>query len=379
MKKGIRKIYIIEIIILIITVLLFFIKSVNNKNLLSIISLGIILFVLSIIYKKKKDTNLFRKQAFTMVCSIVLFYFIIIFLLGLILGYNKTLFSLNINTIIHGLLPAFLITVIIERIRFIIIKNNADNKISIYILTLLLIVLSIVISTNNITLNNWYLVFLFICVTLLPTIAKELLSTYMTFNYGFLPTIAYKLIMNLYIYIIPIFTNLGNYLISAIGIIIPFTIYVFLSKYIQSDEEIRRKKKKIKGINLNFITIPTLILLVVIISLVSGIFKYKMIAIASNSMIPTYYRGDALIIENYDNRYLQEGEIIVFKKGNVLIAHRIVKTKESSDKLYFYTKGDANKSVDDQIVSQDEVEGVVKRVVKYIGYPTVWINELFRR
>ena len=65
------------------------------------------------------------------------------------------------------------------------------------------------------------------------------------------------------------------------------------------------------------------------------------------------------------------------KKGNILVAHRVIKTKDTSDKLYFYTKGDANDTPDEAIISQDEVQGIVKRVIKYIGYPTVWINELF--
>ena len=104
-----------------------------------------------------------------------------------------------------------------------------------------------------------------------------------------------------------------------------------------------------------------------------------MIAIASNSMVPIYERGDAIIFEKIDKHYLENDDIIVFKKNDILVAHRIVKTKEVSSKLYFYTKGDANNSVDVEMVSEDEVLGIVRRVVKYIGYPTVWINELFRR
>ena len=133
------------------------------------------------------------------------------------------------------------------------------------------------------------------------------------------------------------------------------------------------------GINISFITIPAMICLGIIIILASGISKYRMIAIASNSMVPIYAKGDTLIFEKIDKKLLQDDDIIVFKKDNILVAHRIIKTKEVSSKLYFYTKGDANNSADAEMVNEDDVLGIVRRVVKYIGFPTVWLNELFRR
>ena len=173
-------------------------------------------------------------------------------------------------------------------------------------------------------------------------------------------------------------TNLGDYLQSIIGIIVPFTIYVVLVKYLKPKEE-NRIRNKLTEINSSFITIPVTIMMSILIVLASGISRFQMIAIATNSMIPIYEKGDAIIFEKIDKEYLQDDDIIVFKKDNKLVAHRIIKTKEDSSKLYFYTKGDANNTVDAELVSEDEVLGVVRRVVKYIGYPTVLINELFRR
>ncbi len=379
MKQDIKSIYKFESIILLLSILLLFIQNNIIKYIISIIGLGIVLIIAGLVYKKKKDTNFFRGSATRIMLAVIIFYFIIIFLLGLILGFGKTLFTLNPYRWLEGLIPTLLITIISERLRYIIIKNNLTEKKAIYILTVLMIIFNILLISNIFTLKNNYDIFVFICVTVLPIIAQELLSTYLVCNYGFRPLIVYKLIMNLYIYILPIMTNLGDYLQSAVGIVMPFTIYVVLVKYLKPKEEANKWKDKLTGINISFITIPAIILLTIIIILVSGIFKYQMIAIASNSMVPVYERGDAIIFEKIDNKYLSDDDIIVFKKDNILVAHRIVKTKEVSSKLYFYTKGDANNAVDVEMVSEDEVLGIVRRVVKYIGYPTVWINELFRR
>ena len=379
MKQEIKSIYKFESIILLLCILLFFIKSIIFKYVLSIIGLGIVLFIANLAYKKKRDTNFFRGSATRIMLAIVIFYYIIMFLLGLILGFSKTMFSLNPYKWVQGLIPTLIITIISERLRYLIIKNNPTEKKAIYLLTAVMMLFNILVITNIFTLTNYYVLFVFICVTALPIIAQELLSTYLVCNYGFKPVIVYKLIMNLYIYILPIMTNLGDYLQGAIGIIMPFTIYVVLVKYLKPKEENKRRKEKFLGINISFITIPAMICLIIIIVLVSGITKYQMIAIASNSMVPVYARGDAIIFERIDNKLLQDDDVIVFKKDNILVAHRIVNTKEVSSKLYFYTKGDANNTVDAELVSEEDVLGKVRRVVKYIGFPTVWLNELFRR
>ena len=379
MKKNIKSIYKFEAIILLLDVLLFFIQNNNYKNLITIIGFGILLFVSTLVYKKKRDTNFFRNSALTIVFGVLIFYFVVIFALGLLLGFSKTLFSLKPYNLIHGIIPIFLITVFTEKLKFILIKNNTTEKKAIYAITILMTMFNIFLITNFFTLDNTYKVFVILCTTIIPTIAQEMLSTYMICNYGYLPTIGYKLIINLYIYILPIFTNLGDYLYSIVNVIIPFTIYMVLKMVIKTNEDIRKERKRIIGINLSFITIPTIIFLIIVITLVSGIFRFQMIAIASNSMVPIYERGDAIIFEKVDTQYIESGDIIVFKKNNVLVAHRVIKIKEDSYKKYFYTKGDANKSADSEFVKEEEVIGVVRRVTKYIGYPTVLLNELLGR
>lgn len=93
MKKTIYK---IEILMLLITILLILIKNNLYKNIFAIIALTIILLVVLLLYGRKKDTNIYKWSATRIVIVVLLCYFIIVSLLGLILGFNRTLFSLNI-------------------------------------------------------------------------------------------------------------------------------------------------------------------------------------------------------------------------------------------------------------------------------------------
>ena len=104
-----------------------------------------------------------------------------------------------------------------------------------------------------------------------------------------------------------------------------------------------------------------------------------MIAIGSNSMKEAYERGDAVIYRKIEDVHdLRVGDIIAFEKSNVVITHRIKDIINKNGVLTFKTKGDNNNSVDYFDVDSPDILGKIEYRVKYIGYPTIWINEYFR-
>ena len=64
--------------------------------------------------------------------------------------------------------------------------------------------------------------------------------------------------------------------------------------------------------------------------------------------------------------------------GN-LVTHRVVNKVNFDNLIYFYTKGDANVSNDEGFVKEENVIGKANTIIKYIGWPTVLINELLRK
>ena len=101
-----------------------------------------------------------------------------------------------------------------------------------------------------------------------------------------------------------------------------------------------------------------------------------MIAIGSDSMNPIYYRGDAVIYKEKKIEEIKEEDILVFNYNGAIITHRVVNIITKDGKIYFQTKGDNNNDVDLNLVDSTKVYGVVNYIVKYIGYPTIWIQDL---
>ena len=74
---------------------------------------------------------------------------------------------------------------------------------------------------------------------------------------------------------------------------------------------------------------------------------------------------------------IKAGQILVFKKGNRIVTHRVIYVEKNEYSYRFKTQGDANNAPDAYKVEQSEVLGVVKRRIKYVGYPTLWFNDVY--
>ena len=113
---------------------LFKIKNYAIQSWISIIGFGCILFGSLIFYGKKKDNNFLKWSATKIVVAVLVCYYVLIAILGIYLGFNKTYFSLDINKWFSGLIPIGLITYITEYLRFVLIKNNLLVMINLIIL-----------------------------------------------------------------------------------------------------------------------------------------------------------------------------------------------------------------------------------------------------
>ena len=89
-------------------------------------------------------------------------------------------------------------------------------------------------------------------------------------------------------------------------------------------------------------------------------------------MNPTFSRGDIVIYK--DTETILPGDIIVFQYKNQIIVHRVVSINE-----YYVTKGDANNTVDSIKIKKEDIKGVYQFSLKYLGYPSIWLNEFFTK
>ena len=378
MKKNIKVIYWIEVALLIINLIFYLsIKVIPSEYNIYLVITFLLFMIIPVLlfFGKPKNNSYYTGYTIRTIMTVLMMMGITIYLLGLLLGFTRG-YSYTIHNLIKIILPIIVLSIFVEYFRFIVIKNSYHNIKSILLLTILLTILEIFAITNFRTLNSSFKIFVFICLTVLPVFADQLLGAYLNYKVGMTPSLLYRLVIRLYMYILPITPNLGNYLLSFVKVLTPFIIFYIMNRAMVEDE---KSRKIITTDTLKLFSIPIILFLIILVILVSGIFNNRLIAIASDSMNPTYYRGDAVLIEYMEPEELRKGDILVFRYENIIVTHRIVNIKKRKNIYYFTTQGDANDKPDSAVITNEDVIGKVNYAIKYIGYPTVLINELFER
>lgn len=379
MKKNIKIIYLIEFIIFIFIIFLKMnIKQIDiNITLLSFF--GLMCLVCLLIFRFPRDKSYYRSGTIRLVVISLLSYLIIIYGLGLIIGFVRTPFIHSPITIIKNVLPVICLIIFKEIIRYLICKNSPNNKKPVIIITILFVILSIISESYLANLGSLESIFIFTSVTVLPIIFKEMLYSYLTYNVSIMPTLLIRIPFEIFIYITPFYPNFDNYLSAVIGIFYPFIVYYTVNNRLMYAE---KKDKILKKTYRNFITYPIYFILIVLIVLISGILKYQLIAIGSNSMKDVYERGDAVLVEKYNKNNINNiniGDILVYEHNNLIITHRVVDKYYVNGHVNFRTKGDNNEAIDSNTIKEEDVKGIVINRIKYIGYPTIIIKDIFQK
>lgn len=108
---------------------------------------------------------------------------------------------------------------------------------------------------------------------------------------------------------------------------------------------------------------------------VPDFFGWKPFIVLTGSMETEINVGDIVVTKETEVSNLKTGDIIAYKKNNLVTTHRIVQIEtDENEKLVFTTKGDNNNIEDDQKVYESEIEGLYKFKITGIGNVAMFIQ-----
>jgi len=102
---------------------------------------------------------------------------------------------------------------------------------------------------------------------------------------------------------------------------------------------------------------------------------YRSFMVQSGSMEPAIMTGDIIVIHPQAN-YMINDVITFIGSDNRTITHRIAEIREASEKRLFSTKGDANRSQDEDLIKQSQITGKVVLVIPKLGYLVAFSKSL---
>ena len=324
---------------------------------------------------KKRSILSYHKRKILLIAFLsAAFYLVLYYLSGLNFGFGTLLIDSSVIGRVSYVVPITVIILACELIRSILLGQKCKL---IPIIAYLIGVLSEVAIYGGIHgITTSYKLMDFIGLNLFPAMTANVLFNYVSVRYGMWPNVAYRLILTLYVYIFPIVPDAPQILSAFALVILPLAVWLLIDLSYEKKRRYAKEKKSALGF---VFTSVFLVIMALFVMLVSCQFRYGILVIASPSMSDEINIGDAVIFESYDNiDSVGENDVIVFSKdGKTKVVHRIIEVNIVDGQKRYITKGDANKDPDTGYVTDNQIIGIVHSKVLYIGYPSLWLREIF--
>ena len=375
MKDSVKKILAIQIITLFVIIASFFVPFLFDSYwyLVFLLLVGLVVYLaIGIDTRRNPKSSILGKN----LIIYLMIFFILIYLSGLFIGFNATIYTINLTNIVKNILPTFVTIIVCELLRYQFIKQSNNSKLVIVLSFLIIYAIDLCIGFYNYNFSIKNQIYEYVGLVALAGLTRNILMSLFCMKTDYTNSILYRLVMELYIFIIPIVPAFGPYLNSIILIIFPIVL-CFMTLNSTRKQKIKKPREKRKA---DIVFTVVLVILVSLVLINSGLLKYQSLVIGSNSMLPYMERGDVVVIEKLDSKEqksLKVGDIIVFRYDNKIIAHRIHKIDEKDELRYYVTKGDNNDQPDNGVREESNVIGAVRLKIDKIGLPSVWLSELF--
>ncbi len=334
------------------------------------IVVGAALTVVLLLIKKQTALSINKKQVLWVLPTFGFLGIVLLYMLGLVFGFYKV--NINFETFLYWVLPFALIITGSELIRSRLLMQN--NRIVSILSVIAFIVCDVAMLYETLPFASFKIFVDFMGDIVFPCVASGLLYHYVSKRYGALPVIIYRLLMTLYNVLIPIYPAVPAALLSFLKIAFPIITVLFVAMlYERKRKSFSRKKARVQII----VSTLVVILMAAYMMLISCQFRLGIFVIASESMTGSINKGDAIIYEAYHEQMIEKGQVLVFVKDNIVYIHRVVEIEKIDGQIRYYTKGDANDSNDVGFITRENIVGLTDLTIKYIGYPTLWVREIF--
>lgn len=355
----------------IVSICLFIPVSYSKYILVSVL----IIYTFLIVYfvKKRLTLSIYKQEVLGIISIIAILYVMIYYMTGLKFGFHQSLYPFTIKSLFSNIIPLIIISISSEIIRHILVVQEQKHITIMSFIICILVEYLWLYNINSFTSLNQAMDIIGLVV--FPAITSNILYTYLSKNYGILPSSIYRIIISVFVFVIPFTPSMAEPLYALYRLLYPLLVLWFI-KVLYQKKQFIVSAKYTKFFSAGFVVI--VILMTLLIMLVTNKFKVGAIVIATPSMAEEINIGDVVIYEKIDyNDNILVDQVIVFEKNGVIIVHRVIDVQYIDGVIRYYTKGDANEEQDSGYITRENIIGVSNFKVSYVGYPTLWLLELF--
>ncbi|MBQ9773932.1 MAG: signal peptidase I [Clostridia bacterium] len=374
MTKDRRTLYAVSVSIFTLLFLALFLPYGGSSRILAAILLLPAAATVHFAIKKRSIPSINRRQVLLLMGVIALLALMLLYLTGLRFGFRRSGTPLSGTSFLTNILPIAVIIIATEIIRTVLLAQ--ESRFSAAIAYATGIVTELLAVANLAQLRSFSMFMDFVGLTLIPAVTANILYQYLARHHGAAPNILYRLVLLLYPFVIPRIPAIPDAFLAFFKLVLPLLIYLFLRLLYEK----RRKKAAQRPSKWTYVGIgAALAVTTAVVMLISCQFRFGALVIATESMTGELNKGDVIIYEQYDDQKIEEGQVIVFRKGASLVIHRVIDVQHIDHQTQYYTKGDANDSPDTGFITDADIVGITNLKIPYLGHPTLWLRGLFAK
>ncbi len=372
-----KKMYIVSLIALAALLLALFAPVGMGRPLAAVLLLPMAAATWLVI-KKRTALSLNTPTVLLIMGAIGALYVMGYYVSGLHFGFTKTGYGLKMDILIRLTLPIAGILAATELIRYVLCAQK--DRIAAIFAYFICLLGDVIICANLAAVTNFATFMDVVGLALLPGLLYNLLYNYLSLRYGWKPNLLFRALTVWVFYLIPYGSAIADSLLAFIHLMLPIGIYFFIDSLFEKKRRYALKKvSRFTRVFSRVLTIVVLIIMIGTVMLVSNQFSYGAYVIATDSMTGELNKGDVAIYERYEDQFIAEGQVIVFKQNKSAIVHRVVDIQIINGITRYYTKGDANEDMDAGFILQSDIVGLVDYKLPLFGYPTLWLRGMFKR
>ncbi len=319
-----------------------------------------------------------KAEKATIIASVIAIWFVAYFMSGLLTTYVHNTLTSSLKAVAVNVLAFGITAVAMEYTRYkLMVLAGRRSALAFGLIVAMVFAISQIGLDKLVTIQSADDFVKTTVATIVPAIMTSLLLTYLAVSSGLAAMLTFRLGLLAATILPPIIPKYDWYLIGVSTVLLIVSVYIAIDRNAQGREANRHRhqhrhaKRAYDGM--------LLIVMIGMVLFMTGMFTYKPSVILSNSMKPIFSRGSVVVLQQIkDALDVKKGDIVQYKSRDHLITHRVVAIEladDGSGQKIYTTKGDNNSSKDPP-VRGEQIVGIVRSQIPFLGYPTVWLNEI---
>ena len=314
---------------------------------------------------------------------------VVMLIAAIFLGTGSNLLTANINIVLRNLWDIGSIVIFGEFIRYNLIKKTKEQH-----LVPVIIALTVVLAFGHM---NAIRVFFsgggFVWAGFFESIFRPLVisaaASYFVIKGGFLPVLLVSFVFTMTPYLLPAVPNVSplafSLLISGTAFAAAVVCSIITNEKRRSarNAEKRGQKYAKRTVSSYVFDVTTIGAISIIIAFFAGAFPIYPIVVLTGSMSGTFDAGSIVFVERVPTEEafvrVGEGDVVHFiSREQIEIIHRVVDFGHDADgSRHYITQGDANEYIDPFTVQQEDILGIARASLPFLGHPYIFFRNIF--